>query len=155
MYDIRKVSGQDCAEEITKFNALFHDQFTALKPRHLDRGHWWLVYLAGRTVGFAGMVPFHPFSRVGYLKRAAILPEHRGHGLQRQLIDVREEFARSGTDWTHLISECLASNVSSANNFIRAGFMLCEPERPWEKDTLYWIKEIQRSDAVDSGKRGA
>lgn len=144
MFDVREVNGPARSDDINAFNALFPDQFQALKPRHLAKGFWWLVYCEGRLVGFAGLVPFDPFPRVGYLKRAAVLPECRGKGLQRRLMDVREAKARADTDWTHLVSECSSTNVSSANNFIRAGFVLCEPERPWEKDTLFWIKKVDR-----------
>lgn len=140
---ITEVDGERCAAEINSFNGLFPDAFEALKPRHLRDGYWWLVHDAGRVVGFAGMVPFEPFPKVGYLKRAAILADYRGHGLQGKLMGLREERARSLTNWTCLISECAVGNVASANNFIRAGYRLVEVERPWEKDTLFWKKELR------------
>ncbi len=141
-YVVTEVDGQKYADEINRFNGLFPDDFLPLKPKHLDRGYWWLVHHGIQLVGFAGMVPFDPFPRVGYLKRAAVLKEHRGKGLQRQLMEAREERARASTDWTHFVSECSLENVVSANNFIRAGFLLCEAERPWEKETLFWIKKL-------------
>jgi GNAT superfamily N-acetyltransferase len=145
--NIIMVDGAQRADEIRAFNALFPDAFLPLKPRHLDKtSFWWLVKVADRTVGFAGMVPFLPFPRVGYLKRAAVLPEYRGQGLQKRFMETREKAARDWTDWTHLVSECEFDNIASANNFIRAGFKLCEAERPWaETNSLYWIKPINRS----------
>ena len=53
-----------------------------------------------------------------------------------------EERARASTDWTHFVSECSIENIASGNNFIAAGFKLCEAERPWEKETLFWIKKL-------------
>jgi RimJ/RimL family protein N-acetyltransferase len=141
-YKITEVVGAEHADEIHRFNALFPDTFFPLKPRHLKDGYWWLVHHDEHLVGFAGMVPFVPFYHAGYFKRGAILDGHRGKGLQRELMDLREVRARTSTDWTHLYSDCLTSNVASANNFIRAGFMLVEVERPWEQDALFWRKQL-------------
>jgi GNAT superfamily N-acetyltransferase len=140
-FDIHEVDGVACAEEINRFNGLF-DDFLPLKPKNFSKGFWWLVHSGDRLIGFAGMVPFDPFPRIGYLKRAAILPAYRGNGLQAQFMTLREDKARDATDWTHLISECSYDNVASANNFIKGGFALCEAERPWEKETLFWIKRL-------------
>lgn len=141
MYRITEVNGEKHADEIQRFNKLFKAEFLPLKPKHLAKGFWWLVHHDIELVGFAGMVPFDPFPRVGYLKRAAVLKEHRGNGLQKQLMEVREDKARASTDWTHIISDCHKDSVASANNFIRSGYLLCEAER-WEKDYLIWKKVL-------------
>jgi GNAT superfamily N-acetyltransferase len=130
------------ADEINRFNALFPDDFLPLEPRHLVRGFWWLVYEDIRLIGFAGMVPFDPFPRVGYYKRAAVLPEFRGRGIQRELMAVREAKARAATDWTCLVSDCDIKNVASANNLFNAGFRLCEVDKPWQPDSLFWKKDL-------------
>ncbi len=140
-YVITEVDGIEHADTIHAFNALFADTFPPLLERHL-RGYWWLVYKGAYVVGFAGMVPFLPFPRAGYYKRGAILTEHRGKGLQRQLMEVREARARASTDWTHIYSDCRITNLASANNFIRSGFTLVEVEQPWERDALYWRKQL-------------
>jgi hypothetical protein len=44
--------------------------------------------------------------------------------------------------WTHLISECRMTNKHSAANFMKAGYIQCEPEQPWEQDSVYWVKAI-------------
>jgi GNAT superfamily N-acetyltransferase len=142
MYAIHEVCGADYADELNRLNAQFPDDFLPLKPKHLAKGFWWLVQLEHQIVGFAGMVPFDPFPRTGYFKRAAVLPAHRGNGLQERLMTVRLEKAKAATDWTHIVSECHFENIASANNFIRAGFLLCEAERPWEKETLFWTKDL-------------
>jgi GNAT superfamily N-acetyltransferase len=141
-YEIREVAGRDNEPAIRAFNRLFPAQFEDLERRHIESGYWWLVHGAGQIVGFAGLTQFTPFPGIGYLKRAAVLPEHRGRGLQSRLIEIRIEKAKS-IGWTHIVSSCEISNISSANNFIRSGFVLCRPERPWEKDSLFWIKEIK------------
>jgi GNAT superfamily N-acetyltransferase len=144
-YKIREVSGAEHAATIQAFNALFPDDFLPLKHRHLVAGtFWWLVHFDLAVVGFAGMVPFEPFPRVGYTKRQAVTPAHRGHGLQRRLMEISERKAREATDWTHLVSECSIENVQSANNHFRAGFHLVEAERPWGTETLFWRKRIEK-----------
>lgn len=142
-YQITEVDGKTCADEIGRMNGRFKKDFLPLKEKHFARGHWWLVYDGARLIGFAGSVPFDPFPHVGYLKRAAVLEEYRGKGIQRELMKLREERARASTDWTCLISECHIENVASANNFIRSGYLLCEAERPWAKETLFWIKQLR------------
>jgi GNAT superfamily N-acetyltransferase len=144
-YIIMKVDGVERAADIQAFNKLFPKDFLPLKDRHLENGYWWLVYPhdSNKIVGFAGMVPFVPFTRYGYLKRAAILPEHRGNGIQKRLLVEREVVARDATDWTTLVSSTHISNTASANSFIGAGYKLFEPERPWEgKDSIYWMKVL-------------
>jgi GNAT superfamily N-acetyltransferase len=143
-FQIVEVSGEHplTAASINAFNSSFPDDFLPLKPHHLTRGHWWLVHSGPTVIGFAGMVPFEPFPRVGYLKRAAVLPAWRGKGIQRQLFSLREEKARTSTDWTHIVSECSLENVASGNNFIRSGYLLVSAERPWEKETLFWRKTL-------------
>jgi hypothetical protein len=145
-YTITEVSGIEHGDAISRVNALFPDDFLPLKPKHLVHGHWWLVHFGVAVVGFAGMVPFDPFPRVGYLKRAAVLPAHRGKRLQLRLFAVREDKARRDTDWTHIVSECALENIASGNNFIRAGYSLVEAERPWEKETLFWRKALHAAE---------
>lgn len=141
---LTEVVGAKFREEIDRLNGLWPDDFMALEYRHFDNAdaYWWLAHDGLKLVGFAGMVPFAPFPRVGYLKRAAVLKSHHGRGLQLRMLNERVTRAKASTDWTHLVSECTASNVVSANNFIRAGFRLVSPERPWAENTLYWVKEI-------------
>jgi GNAT superfamily N-acetyltransferase len=141
-YRFTEVDGEKYVDEITRFNGLFKKDFLPLKPRHLADGYWWLVHHGIQLVAFGGMVPFEPFPRVGYLKRAAVLPAHRGNGLQAHLITVREERARTSTEWTHIVTETSLENPASSNSFVRAGYRLVEPERPWAKETLFWRKTL-------------
>jgi hypothetical protein len=39
---------------------------------------------------------------------------------------------------------CTTDNLASANNFIRAGYRLYQPQHPWAwPNTLYWRKSIR------------
>jgi GNAT superfamily N-acetyltransferase len=143
-YSICEVDGYEpaIAAQLHAFNQLAPDLFPELKPHHLENGFWWFVYLNENNVAFGGLVPFEPFPKTGYLKRAYVLPDHRGNNLQSRLLTLREQKARD-LKWTHLVSECSGSNAASANSFIRAGYRVCEPEQPWGKPgDIYWIKEL-------------
>lgn len=141
---IKEVEGATCASVIHDFNRLSPDTFPELKPKHLERGYWFIAYdeeNANERVGFAGMVPFDPVPNVGYLKRAYVLPDARGNGLQWEFMLARERLAKE-LGWTQLVSECIYTNIHSANNFIKAGFKLCEPEQPWAVNSLFWTKSL-------------
>lgn len=142
MYKIREVDGSDddIAEIIRHFNRQTED-FPELTDDELDGGHWWLAYRGDDPVGFAGMVHSKQYHGVGYFKRAGVDPAHRGHGLQIRLMRVRINKARK-LGYSHLVSEC-TETVYSANNFIKAGFRIYQPSRPWAfKNSIYWIKAL-------------
>jgi len=140
-YRIHEVDGVAHQDVLTAFNKLVVE-WPPLEQRHFTDGYWWLVSLDGIQIGFAGMVPLAPFENYGYLKRCYVGPDHHGHGLQYRLMCARELKARQ-LGWTHLVSECAASNTHSAANFRKAGFELCEPEQRWgAKDSIYWVKAL-------------
>lgn len=144
MYRVREVdaSADEIADTIRAFNRDI-GQFPELTDAELDgfHCHWWLAYLDKEPVGFAGVVPSQRWQNVGYLKRAGVSPAHRGHGLQVRFLKVRERKARA-IGWTHLITET-TNALHSANNCIRAGFRLFEPETRWAfENSLYWIKKL-------------
>lgn len=137
-YRIQEVDGLTFASELIRFNSLI-PEWPQLLKRHFENGHWWLAYLEDKPVAFAGLVPFLP--NIGYLKRCLVLPGHHGHGLQFRLMKARELKAKQ-LGWTHLVSDCRADNHYSAKNFRKAGFEQFEPEQPWERHSIYWIKKL-------------
>jgi GNAT superfamily N-acetyltransferase len=139
-YQIAIVDGIAFADTISNFNK-YVEAWPELQPKHYENGYWWLVFHGAEAIAFAGLVPFDPFPNAGYLKRCYVLPDHRGHSLQSRLIAIREAQGRS-LGWTHLYSDSHKTNVHAANSFRRAGYALCEPEQPWEINSLYWVKEI-------------
>ncbi len=147
-YTIRRVDTDDeeIADTIHHLNEVcFADE----APRcEIDLGAWWLVLhgnvFGRKPVAYAGLHPSKRYDCVGYLCRAGVLPEHRGNGLQRRLISVRERHARS-LGWTTLVTDTTDSkqeHFNSANNLIREGFELYRPAFPWTRHatTLYWRK---------------
>ena len=135
------VDGRLFGDRITAFNDLYPDEFYALERQHLERGHWFTIEIVGQIVAFAGFVPFVPFSESVYFKRVAVIPEYRGKGFQRALMRKGEATCR-GLGYTRMISTTDVANVHSSNNFVREGWKLVNPEKPWEPTSLYWIKDL-------------
>jgi GNAT superfamily N-acetyltransferase len=74
--------------------------------------------------------------------RAGVVRSHRGKGLQKRLIRVRERKAREH-GWKWLITDTASYNVASSNNLAACGFKLFRPSRPWgHDDGLYWRKAL-------------
>lgn len=141
MYSIREIDGQDHAVALHFFNSFAPEIFPPLEPRHIDSGYWWFAYYEGNPVAFAGLVPMEPFTNVGYLKRAYVLPDHRGHGLQQRFMFLREAKAVQ-LGWTQIVSEC-ANGSRSAHNFVLAGYTRCDPEQKWgAPGSIYWVKDL-------------
>lgn len=112
------------------------------EPHPTDTGVWWLVYDGDKAVAFAGMVPSKRWALTMYLCRAGVAESHRGQGLQKRLIGVRERAAKAlGVRW--LITDTTA-NPASSNSLIARGFRLYEPSAPWgPKAALYWRKKLE------------
>jgi RimJ/RimL family protein N-acetyltransferase len=110
----------------------------------LDAARWWLVKRGEKVVGYAGMRPCQlPHNRgVGFLCRVGILREHRGHGLQKRLIRVRERAARS-LGLRELVTYTTPWNLASANSLIACGYRLYRPESRWGgAESLHWRRGL-------------
>lgn len=74
-----------------------------------------------------------------YLSRAGVVPEARGHGLQRRMIRLRVRHARKLTPGCMLITDTTYDNLASANSLMACGFRLYEPGERWAFESgLYW-----------------
>jgi GNAT superfamily N-acetyltransferase len=141
MYRIREVDGRN--DEIADTLADLHRLtfFDGAPLPEFDWGHWWLAYHEGLPVAFAGVVPSTHVRNAGYFARVGVLKKHCGHQLQLRLMRALELRARH-IGWSSLVSDT-TDNLVSANNFIRAGYRLYQPQYPWAyPQTLYWRKAI-------------
>jgi GNAT superfamily N-acetyltransferase len=106
-----------------------------------DEGQWWGVYYGADLVGFCAMRISSRWGDTGYLWRSAVLKAHRGRGLQRRMIAVREKLARR-FGWMYMISDT-NDNPTSANNLIACGYKMYNPSWPYGADTTcYWVKKL-------------
>lgn len=145
-FTILNVSGVERRGDIHAINDRFPDDFFKLTEEHIVRGDWFLAYQDGddEIAGFAGVVPFVPFGGFGYLKRTGVLAEHRGNGLQWQMIGRVMEHAKEAGVYHTLVSSTDIRNVASSNSFIKAGWRLTMPEKPWEKDSNFWVHKVEQ-----------
>ena len=144
VYRIREVDASD--DDIAELIHELHDEVfgDSAPPVDPERGHWWLLYDVDgsrEVAGFCGLTPTYSDPTIGYLKRAGVLPMHRGKGLQRRLVRVREARARRN-GWTHIVTDT-TDNPPSANNLISCGYRIYRPPQPWGyPETIYWSKAL-------------
>ena len=142
MYRIREVDAHD--DEIADTLADLHRLtfFDGAAVPEFDWGHWWLAYFERMPVAFAGVVPSTRAYNAGYFSRVGVLKKHSGNGLQLRLMRALESRARHN-GWSCIVSDT-TNNLASANNFIRAGYRLYQPQYPWAwPNTLYWRKSLR------------
>lgn len=144
VYRIREVdpTDEDVAETIKELHTeTFGDTAPQVDP---ERGFWWLAFATdgGRELaGFCGLTPTFADPTLGYLKRAGVLRRHRGQGLQKRFVRVREAKARR-IGMRGIITDT-SSNPSSANNLIACGYRIYDPEHPWGfSHSIYWSKDL-------------
>ncbi len=145
MYRIREVNGydDDIADTLAELHQLTF--FQSAPVPEFDWGHWWVAYQERLPVAFAGLVPSTHAENAGYFCRVGVLKQHCGHALQLRFMRALEARARSN-GWCLIVSDT-TDNLSSANNFIRAGYQLYRPQYPWGwPRTLYWRKSIRRKE---------
>lgn len=112
-------------------------------PADTSTGYWWVMELDGRPIAFAGLHPSSKYSGVGYLCRAGVVADHRGKGIQKQLVRVRERKAKA-LGWSHLMTDT-CNNPASANSLIACGFQTFTPSIPWGGDeVIYWRKRLTK-----------
>jgi GNAT superfamily N-acetyltransferase len=142
MYRIRMVdaSDEDIAETLADLHQLTF--FDAAAMPKFEAGMWWVAYHGNDAVAFAGVVPSSHVRNSGYFSRVGVLQRHRGRGLQLRLMRAIEALGRR-MRWDGIVSDT-TDNLVSANNFIKAGYRLYEPEVPWAwSHTLYWRRSLR------------
>jgi len=141
MYRIREVDAQDddIADMLVDLHHLTFFGSAPVPP--FDWGYWWLAFCEHVPVAFAGLVPSTHADNAGYFCRVGVLHKHCGIALQLRLMRALESRAgRNG--WRWIVSDT-TDNLASANNFIKAGYRLYQPQHPWGwPRTLYWRKSI-------------
>jgi GNAT superfamily N-acetyltransferase len=139
LYRISEVDGDENSDVLQELHTICFG-LTADQADY-GHGHWWLAHYDKEPVAFAGIVPSALGFNTGYLKRAGVIPEHRGVGLQKRLIRVREARARKN-GWSKIVTDC-TDNPASANSLYASGFKMFKPRYGWAFDnSLYWYKTI-------------
>ena len=126
MYKIVKTTNEDLVQDL-------HDEL--FPGTEFDGDDFWVVREGNTPVGFAtGRA-----STVGhwyFLARAGVLKAHRGQGLQKRLIRVREAFAkREGYEGS--LTYAANWNTPSIASLLKCGFVIYDP---YDKHGNKWKK---------------
>jgi GNAT superfamily N-acetyltransferase len=117
---------------------------------------WWITWLNGEAVAYAGLrVCRESFNRgLAFLCRAGVRPEHRGHGLQRRMIEARVAYARK-LGIRELVTYVVPDNLASANSLIACGFKLYRPEHRWGGSAAMYFRMrlAQRRGGAEEGRK--
>lgn len=135
-----EASDEDVADTLDDLHRLTF--FDAAATPQFELGAWWLAYHGDDAVAFAGVVPSTYARNSGYFSRVGVLQRHWGRGLQLRLMRAVEARGRR-IGWNSIVSDT-TDNSFSANNFIKAGYLLFEPEVPWAwSHSLYWRRSLR------------
>lgn len=105
-----------------------------------DQHYCWLVYYDGEPIGYASMRECEP--RVVFLSRVGVLPEHRGHGLQKKLIKARCKLAKE-LSYRWAITYTSLENAPSFESLQQCSFKMYLPEYRWAGvNFVYWRKQL-------------
>lgn len=102
---------------------------------------YWVGYYHQTPVAFCALAPSIRWNDCVYLARAGVVPEFRGHGLQKRMIELRERWARkNGYRWA--VTDT-TDNPASSNSLIARGYRLYEPTVAWGPTrAIYWRKKL-------------
>lgn len=102
---------------------------------------WWVAEHDGEIAAYCAAQRAATTPGAAFLSRAGVLPDYRGHSLQRRLVRVRERWARA-QGLTSVVTYTYA-NAPSGNTLIACGYRLFTPERPWSAaGACYWFKTL-------------
>jgi GNAT superfamily N-acetyltransferase len=107
---------------------------------HIGNVYWLVEHIpTGEFVGFA--IGTNIGDGLFYLSRSGVLKEHRGNGLHKRLIGVRERYAKRH-GYTHVLTYTIQSNPQSFAHLIKLGYELYEPDYAWVgyKNIFYFRK---------------
>jgi GNAT superfamily N-acetyltransferase len=104
-------------------------------------GWYWIGYEDNKPVAFCVLAPSRRWADTVYLARAGVIETHRGQGLQKRMIQIRNAYAkRKGYTWA--VTDT-TDNPASSNSLISKGFKLFTPSCPWGySSSLYWRKRL-------------
>lgn len=143
-YRIRSIAEPGWANEeaMSAVRAIDTKLFAGCSNEFDTATHWWGVFCKNKLVGYAALRWFEKEKYV-YLCRSGVVVEHRGHKLQRRLIEVRVRKGRK-LGCRQAISYTMYDNLASINSLIAKGFRAYHPEYAWAGRTnvIYWSKPI-------------
>lgn len=115
------------------------------KPAECKKGGCAFAFYDGDTmVAFGLAIPSRNYLRTMYLARAGVHPDYRGRGLQRELIRLRESWAKNH-GMQYAVTDTANSSIASMRSLMSAGYVPFWPQqaKPWGlKESVYWKKTL-------------
>jgi GNAT superfamily N-acetyltransferase len=139
IYSFGKVFNYTVYEELQVLDKT-NPNFKGCGNEFLHNREWWVILDSHKNIiAYCGCL----FSEgICIFVRAWVDRKHRGKGLQKRLIDVRIRAAKRHYCHT-VITYTTLDNYPSANNLIRRGFKLYNPEYQYGgSNMLYFAKEV-------------
>ena len=109
----------------------------------VENSIWWLVYRGKTVVGYAGLrlCKAEHNRGVGFLCRVGVVRKHRGHGLQKRLIRVRDAAARA-IGLNQLVTYCVSWNCASINSLIACGYKFYRPATKYGGSGAVYLRKV-------------
>ena len=104
---------------------------------------WWIVWHGKQPVAYAGLRLCQAEHNLGlaFLCRVGVVPAHRGRGLQKRLIRIREAAARR-LAVTELITYCVPWNCPSLNSLISCGYKFYRPTTKYGGAGAVYLRKV-------------
>jgi GNAT superfamily N-acetyltransferase len=126
------------ADELARMDKVCLGAWSKAPMDPLD-GHWWFCLFGDEPVGYCGFK--RSTDRVAYLHRTGVMPNHRGNGLQVDMMRFTELGARR-LGYVSMVSDT-TDNPASANSFIKRNWRIYAPKHPWAWErSVYWRKTL-------------
>lgn len=128
-------------DELRWLRYLDAEIFPTDQPAIVGTSNWFLGWDKDQAVAFCGWKPqLLELELVGFHYRAGVLPSYRGYGLQKKMIEKREdEMRRSNIKVAVTYTETYS--VASMTNFINLGY---RPYAATENTALCDLSKYQR-----------
>jgi len=109
----------------------------------IEDREWWVAYYEGESIAVAAM---RVIDDMAWFSTCGVLPDYRGHGLQKKLIKKRLDYAKK-LGVKEVYTYTVNGNHASANSLISCGFKHCTPPEEAsgqyvgdDIDLIYWRK---------------
>jgi len=138
MIDFRPVARADEEQQIARMDALC---FPVDAPPVMAGAHWFIGWEGQKPAAYCAWKPVdHDNVTVGFHSRAGVLAGWRGHGLQRQMIRLREGRMREA-GLARAVTYTDADAAASMTNLIAEGY---RPYVPTPTTTLSGLGRLGR-----------
>lgn len=145
-FTIRNMTMDDTAALVAIENQCFSDPWSESMVKDLADSTWdevWVLELDDTVIGY---INYRFIAGEGELMRIAVLPEYRGHGYSRKLMDIMTEHA-SKAQVSDITLEVRAGNVPAiglyksygfAEEAVRKGYY----HNPTEDALIMWLRGL-------------